>query len=467
MSIDRVGRRVRRRIAPADGQSAESGITRRELLKRGVGATVLVAAPDLLSSTSALGAPGNAAAGFFFLFGIADPATASSLEAGRPPAPGVAGLSPIATELAALPVTSPNGTKLALVTVEDHGAAAVVKMRIVDKQSAAAVSTGTLTLPRSPDALILVTPTFAADSATLCLVLSITVPTARGTGTKLNPNTGEIVTVPTTTWVSHHALAYFNSDQHRVTGPFDLADAPSLARVNVGATANDLFLWTLAEPAATPGPTPETQLAVFPLESGKPRLTVPAPGAWPVNEEPTVSLSNGKVARLVYSEQIELYSSKDGSRTSLTIAPFAEGSTKPAPATMQLRPDGRVFLSKPAIGKAVIVDPLDSFRVVSSVAFPPPELASGGPSGKAALAADGKTVYVLGSAQDGGISAYDASSGTLVASHADGLQYAGLYALPSGALVAVKDSSPRLSFFDSSLNAIGVADTNLHVVEVF
>src|SRR5581483_3101845 len=107
-----------------------------------------------------------------------------------------------------------------------------------------------------------------------------------------------------------------------------------------------------------------------------------------------------------------------------------------------------------------IVDPNKSFGVVSEISFPPPATAGGGPSGKTALSADGKTLYALGSAQAGGISAYDTSTGSLAGSHADGIQYSGLYALPSNVLLAVKDTSPRLSFFDVSLNSIGVADAD-------
>jgi hypothetical protein len=73
----------------------------------------------------------------------------------------------------------------------------------------------------------------------------------------------------------------------------------------------------------------------------------------------------------------------------------------------------------------------------------------------------------LGSVEAGGISAYNAASGKMASSTQAGTHYTGLYELPSGALLAAKDDTPRLSFFDRSLNAIGSADTNLHVVEVF
>jgi hypothetical protein len=470
MSIDPT---VGMRQAPQKRDRSASGrhLTRGELLRSSFGIAVVVAVPEVLAGTRAsravAAAPRAPGQGHFFIYGISDPTAAPSAQAGV--APGVGGgLSPVATELASLPVASPDQTKLALVALQESGGSAVLMVRVVDKGSAAVVAAGTLPMPHLPDAMILVTPVFASDNVTVCIVLSITVPTARGTGTKLNPNTGETRTVPTARWVSHHALAYFDSVHRRFVGPFDLGDSPTLARVNVGATADELFLWTLSEPAAQPtGRVPDTKLAAYPLGSGRARFVVSAPGAWPVNDEPVVDVGNGEIARLVNGEHLEIYATRDGRRRTITIPPFAGGSAKPAPASLQIRPDGLAFLSKPVVGQAVVADPLDSFRVISSITFAPPLTAAGGPSGKAVLSADGATLNALGSVEAGGISAYDMTSGSVVTSTAAGTHYTGLYELPSGALLAAKDDPPRLSFFDRSLNALGVAETNLHVVEVF
>jgi hypothetical protein len=55
----------------------------------------------------------------------------------------------------------------------------------------------------------------------------------------------------------------------------------------------------------------------------------------------------------------------------------------------------------------------------------------------------------------------------MVGSYSHGRQYAGLYQLPSGVLLAVQPENPRLAFFSSDLSPLGTADTNLHVSAVF
>ena len=83
------------------------------------------------------------------------------------------------------------------------------------------------------------------------------------------------------------------------------------------------------------------------------------------------------------------------------------------------------------------------------------------------LAPAGDTLYVLGSAGTGGLCAYDVASGALTASFSEGRHYAGLYQLPSGALLAVGAENPRLAFFSSALSPLGTTDTNLHISAVF
>jgi len=278
--------------------------------------------------------------------------------------------------------------------------------------------------------------------------------------------------VESVTWVSRHVLAYFDSRTGSFTGPFDLADAPSLAHVNVAANGKDLFLWTLTEPAAVmgtkenPGPAPVPQLSVFSLRSGKPRLKIDASEVWPVNDEPIAILGNGAVARLVYGRYIETYAPDTGRHTTVTIAPLAQDVERPARTTMQLRPDGLLFLANPALGVATVVDPARSFAVVSTVKSTPAAAPAGGPQSKAVLSADAKTVYTVGTAAGPGLSAYDVASGRLQAA-TTARDYAAVYALPSGRLLAIASDNPRLSFFDSSLRQLGTEDTNLNVVEVY
>jgi hypothetical protein len=450
---------------------AQRSISRRELLKGSIGVAVLIAVPQVLSNTVSAAAltqlTGSANQGFFYLYGIPDAVTAPTLQAAHLPA--LESLNTVGTRLAALPVSSPDQSKLGLVAIEGADAAPAVRVTVVDKGSGQLVSTGTLAMASPAGAMLLAKPVFAADSTTLCIVLSITVPTNRGNRTKFDPTTGGTITVPTATWVSHHALAYFNWQTRQFKGPFDLADAPSLALVNAVATDKDLFVWSLSEPAALLAagkPLAQPQLAAYPLGSGKPRFVAPASDVWPVNDEPVVALGGGRLARLVHGQAIESYSTADGSWTSMALSSLAEGSAKPAPASMHLRNDGLALIAKPVVGQAVLVDMSRSFEVVSKVSFPAPASARGGPSGKVVLSTDGKTLYVLGSAPSGGVAAYDRSTGARVAAHLDGIQYTGLYGLATGVLLATNATSPRLSFFDPGLNPIGTADTNLHVVEV-
>jgi hypothetical protein len=448
-------------------------MTRRTLLKSSLGAAVLIAAPDLLLPRKARAAGAGAAAGappHYFLYGFLDPIAdpGPSVRAGHGgPAGGPP--APIAAQLAALPVKSPDQTRLALVSLVEQGAVAAVNVTVVDTGTADTVATGTLRIPGLPDAVVLATPAFAADSATVALVLSVTVPTSRRTVEKPNPLTGGTRMVQTATWVSHHLLAYFNCSNSSFAGPFDLGNAPSLARVNAAANAKDLFLWSMLEPAAVLAqgrPVPTPQLSVFPLGSGKSRVTVPASEVWPVNDEPTVILGSGAVARLADGRDVELYARDTGRHTTVTIEPLAKETARPTRVSMELRADGLAFISNPGLGRAVLADPARSFKVVSSISHAVPASPAGGPAKKAVLSADAKTLYAVGTEAGPGISAYDVGSGKLQAV-TTGREYTAIYPLASGTLLAVATDNPRLSFFDLALRALGTVDTPLNVVEVY
>lgn len=427
---------------------------------------VLIVAGSVAGSREAARA---AAPSAFFIYGSSD--AGSSLELGVLPAPGqTTTLTTVARGLAAQPVESMDGTKLALVSLRDRAAAEVATVTIVDTRSAATVSSGTLTLARPKGALLLVTPVFAGDSRTVCLVFATSVPTNPVRGSKPDPFTGKQRPIVSSTWVTHHDLAYFDVRSRAFIGPFSLHDGPALAGVNAVATGSDLYLWTIGDAAAaftskgSRGSIPEPQLAAYPLGSGTPLFHVSAPGSWPVDEQPTFALGNGTLARLVGGRQIEVYSAASGTRKQvLTIGPLAEGSARPAPTTLELRPDGLAFFANSAIGKAVIADSTHSFAIVSTVAFPP---LPGASASAAVLSADGTKVFTLGPPKAGGLSAYDAATGSLVASGGGGA-YSSLYGLPNNTLVAVSTESRQLSFFDTSLHPIGTATTQFQVDAVY
>jgi hypothetical protein len=153
--------------------------------------------------------------------------------------------------------------------------------------------------------------------------------------------------------------------------------------------------------------------------------------------------------------------------TEVGIPAFGQARAKPSAVTMQARLDGTVFMTKPGVGVAVIADPAEAFRITGQIHFPLPATPFGAPWSKAVLSPAGDTCYVLGPAATGGLSAYEVGSGKMVGSYSDGRQYAGLYQLPSGSLLAVRPENPRLAFFSAGLSPLGTADTNLDVSAVF
>ena len=464
-----------------------AAISRRGVLAGGVGAGALLALPDLgLGGRPARsGVSGQAGARYAFVYGTpdTDPAPSGSLVAAMSPAPRAGSRAvlravsssapvPVAVKLAAAPVSSADQTVTALATVDMVHDGAKITLSLLDATSAAVARQGSVTITGVPaDANVLVTPVFAPGSAIVSLVLAITEPVGKRMVRKAHPHTGSLVTRLATTWRSHHALAYFDQRSGAMTGPFHLADEPSLALSTAAANSSDLLLWTTREPQ--PGDPAEvraqasmSRLSVFPLGSGKARSSALAPAAWP-GGEPVATLPTGDVARLVRGRHVQVSSARTGEVTELEIAAFSQARAKPSAVTMQARTDGTVFMTKPGAGVAVIADPADSFRARSQIHFPVPASPFGAPWSKAVLSPAGETMYVLGSAGTGGLCAYRVGSGKLAASYSEGRHYYGLYQLPSGTLLAVRPQNPRLAFFSADLSPLGTADTNLHVSAIF
>jgi hypothetical protein len=342
----------------------------------------------------------------------------------------------------------------------------------MDATGATVAKQGSVTVTGVPgDAHVLVTPVFAPGSAIVSLVLAITVPVGKHLVRKAHPHTGHPVPRVATTWRTHHALAYFNQRSGAMTGPFHLSDEPSLALSTAAANSSDLLLWTTREPqpddpAAIRAQASLSRLSVFPLGSGKARLSTSAPAPWP-GGEPVVTLPTGDIARLVRGRHVQVCAVRTGEVTELEIPALRPGRAKPSAVTMQARPDGTVFMTKPGAGVAVIADAADSFRTKTHIQFPVPASPLGAPWSKAVLSPSGETVYVLGPAATGGLCAYEVRSGKLAGSYSEGRQYHGLYQLPSGALLATRPENPRLAFFSADLSPLGTADTNLHVSAIY
>lgn len=473
--------RSRRRGNPVRpfGPSGE-GPSRREVLAGGIGTGALLALPDLGlggRSGSRAGVPARDTARYAFVYGTPDldPAPNGSLVAAMCPASReVSSLRPVpvAVKLAAAPVSSPDQAIVALATVDMVHDGAKVTLTLLDATSAAVTHQGSVTVTGVPgDANVLVTPVFAPGSAIVSLVLAVTMPVGKRLVRKVHPQTGSPVTRLATTWKSHHALAYFDQRSEAMTGPFHLSDEPSLALSTAAANSSDLLLWTAREPqpddpAEIRAQASLSRLSVFPLGSGKARLSASASAPWP-GGEPVATLPAGDIARLVWGRQVQVCSSRTGEVSALGIPAFGQVRAKPSAVTMQARPDGTVFMTKPGTGVAVIADPAESFRTRTQIQFPVPASPFGAPWSKAVLSPAGETLYVLGPAATGGLCAYDVDSGELAASYSEGRQYFGLYQLPSGALLAVRPENPRLAFFSSDLSPLGTADTNLHVSAIF
>lgn len=461
-------------LAAAARSAIAQPLSRRAFLKRSLGSAVLLAVPGAFVAGRAAAA--TRAATPFLVYGLPDSALMSNpvAEIGLESGPGApVTLNSVAQQLAALPVRSPDRTKLAVIGLAEAAAGVALSVTMIDMALGTVSSAKTTVIGGVPsDAEVLVTPVFAADSVTVAIVLSITIPTNWSTIQKVDPRTGGTLPMPAAAWTSHHELLYYNSSSSSFAGPFDLADAPSLARVTVAASSDSLFLWTLTEPAAVigtkehPKPMPTPQLSVFPLGSGRPSFTTPASPVWPVSDEPTFFTGSGTLARLVGPGSLELYSTSTGAYDTAMIDSFDVVLAKPSPTEIQSLPDGNIALLNASLGRAAVINPA-TLDVVHSVTFDPPSMPRGTPTFKGAVSADGSTLYVPGGRAGGGLAAYDLTSGSRIASRTDGQQYDGVRVLSGQALVAIAPRNPRLVFFDPMLKPLGTAATDLNIVEVY
>ena len=64
---------------------------------------------------------------------------------------------------------------------------------------------------------------------------------------------------------------------------------------------------------------------------------------------------------------MQVCSPRTGEVTELEIEALRQGRAKPSAVTMQARPDGTVFMTKPGAGVAVIADAADSFRTRTQI----------------------------------------------------------------------------------------------------
>jgi len=83
------------------------------------------------------------------------------------------------------------------------------------------------------------------------------------------------------------------------------------------------------------------------------------------------------------------------------------------------------------------------------------------------LSSDGTTFYTLGNSKQAGLSSYDVKSGTLEHAYSHGEHYVSVHALPTGELVAVSESNPRLNFFSNDLEPLAAVRTDIYVSAVF
>ena len=135
-----------------------SGLSRREILAGGIGTGALIALPDLdLSGHSAVrpAVSGRDAFRYAFLYGLPDPGTSpgASVVAVMCPASRSAPRHapvPVATKLAAAPVSSPDQTTTALATMDKVDNGARVTLTLIDTASAAIAEQGSVTVSRRP-----------------------------------------------------------------------------------------------------------------------------------------------------------------------------------------------------------------------------------------------------------------------------------------------------------------------------
>lgn len=450
------------------------------MLAGGLGAGALLALPDLSLAGRAASRSGSATASgapnapFVLLYGVPENngpgASVAAAMSSVAKAKHLPQAKPVAAQLAALPVASPDGTSVALVTVDNVASGVKVTLTLVNSATAVVQKKGSVTLTGvAHGTQVIATPVYAPGTTTIALVLGVIEPADRRLAVKTDRATGHKVPFHAVTWVAHHQLAYFDTRTAKFTGPFSLRNGPALALHTAAANSQDLFLWTTDEPQ--PGqrkgtPVPMPKLSAFPLGSGKARFQTAAPHPWP-GGEPVVTLPSGDVARFVNGRTVQVASASNGDISQTTVEALASPLAKPSAVTMSTLPDGTVFLTKPGAGRAVITDPRHSFRVMKQVDFAVPPYPNGGPASKAVLSASGETLFVLGGKKQAGVSAYHVPTGKLTASYSHNEHFNGLHLLPSGDLLAISPANPRLVFFSADLDKIGTATTNLQVAAAF
>lgn len=475
-------RKVRAARADAAG-IAEGKLSRRALLAGGAGLSLLVAVPGLLVSTAAQAhAPGTAAGpdGRFFLYGTTEQGVdaalhgwSSSVARGALSASATAPTT-VATELAAQPVKSADGSTLAVPTVSMDAAGAAVTITLVDTGPGAGQSTATIRLAGVPaDALVLVRPVFTPSAQSVAVVLAVSVPTYGGMFSKV-VDARTSIEVRATSWTTHHQLAYLDRASLTFTGPFDLANAPSLAWTDAVADDSHLYLWTMREPAASGStktnllPVSPPRLLAFPLGSAEPATSLRSPGAWPGGQIGMV-LGTSEVARLVEGRRLEVYSPSTGRHAVMPIAELDAPMAKPGVTNVHQRPDGTLVVANAQLGRAAVVDPAAAFATTKVINFPPPAIPLGGSDAKTALSPDGATLYTLGAANTGGLRAYDIATAKLVSTFSDGAHYSSVHRLDGGSLLAVngQDSKPQLTFFSQGLDSLGSSSISMYVADVY
>lgn len=470
------------RLKKLSGQSIRAqqpnvpSLSRRSVLGTAATAAALIAMPDKFStfdtSRSASAEPSH-----FFIYGFPLSGNRSNiaLQAISPPQlPRSLRISQAAIDsnLSTTPLKSPDGKKLAILDTFQASDLAVITIVIIDTASARTVSSGKLVLPGIPaEALLLLRPTFSANSKKVALVVAISVPADERMVQKQRRGTASPSTIKAYRWSVGHALAYFDCSTKEFIGPFYPAINATLPAVSLAASATDLFIWSLK--AATRGGSHHSfmstllYLTVFPLGSGRPRFSMAVPGQWP-SGEPIVTLDNGEAARLIYCRDIAFYSPIPGQEVrTVSVPALAPRSAKPGAPLMSRQARGRLLVANPVIGQAVVLDLNQSLAVLSEIAFTPPSSPRGFPTSKLALSSDGKVLYVLAPPGVGGLIAYGVSSGRSVATYTHGEEYLAVYQLPSGVILAIDNSASQLNFFTPSLTPVGHVKTKIRITAVF
>lgn len=419
----------------------------------------------------------------FFLYGLPKKNTGMTgrvLQAGTiSQTTGKPTLTTLSTELTGVPLMSPDGQTLAFVTTHGVPRALSVGVHFTDVHGGTGLTSQHFPLPTlPPETQVLATPVFTSDAKTLCVVLSIMEKTGPRPFVKKGTSYGPgPLSLTSSTLVVHHELLYFHRETSQFIGPFDLHDAPSLARVNVAADAANIYLWTLTEPASLKrhkgdGKSwPDVQLSIYPIGSGIPTMSMAVPGPWPVNDEPTAVLASGDVVRLGEGRTLYVHSTTTGETAARPIPELARPSSKSGPTTLTMTPQGTLVVSSAALGRVVALKPTGGgFETTSVVSYQRSKYL-GGPVRKAVLSGDGNTVYVLGGPQSKGITAYDINTGAIKATvgQAQAAQYVGLSVLPTQEVLAVKTTAPEVTILNPDLTkaAGATVETPIHIVEVF